>query len=47
MKIKAEEGVQEIPIPETVGDIRFVRIVFEVVPASANIIWKSIDLIKK
>jgi hypothetical protein len=47
VKIKAEEGVQEIPIPATLGDVRFVRIVFEVVPASADIIWKSIDLLKK
>ena len=47
VKIKAEEGVQEILIPATLGDVRFVRVVFEVVPASADIIWKSIDLLKK
>ena len=47
VKIKAEEGVQEIPIPATLGDVRFVRVVFEVVPASADIILKSIDLLKK
>ncbi len=47
VKIKAEESLQEIPIPVTGGDIRFVRVVFEVVPPSADIIWKSIDLLKK
>jgi hypothetical protein len=47
VKIKAEEGVQEIPIPATLGDVRLVRVVFEVVPASADIILKSIDLLKK
>lgn len=47
VKIKAEESLQEIPIPVTGGDIRFVRVVFEVVPPSADISLKSIDLIKK
>ena len=47
VKIKAEEGLQQIPIPVTLGDVRFVRVVFEVVPASADTIWKSIDLLKK
>jgi hypothetical protein len=45
VKIKAEEGLQQIPIPVTLGDIRFVRVVFEVVPPSADIIWKSINLL--
>jgi hypothetical protein len=47
VKIKAEESLQEIPIPVTGGGIRFVRVVFEVVPPSADISLKSIDLIKK
>ena len=47
VKIKAQEGFQQIPIPVTLGDVRFVRVVFEVVPASADTIWKSIDLLKK
>jgi hypothetical protein len=47
VKIKEEEGAHEIPIPVTLGDVRFVRVVFEVVPASADIILKSIDLLKK
>ena len=46
-KINAEPEVLEIVVPESLRDFRFVRIVFDVVPASANIRWRSIDLIAR